>query len=113
MRTRSFGAETVSHLPIVGQSMGGRLTYALGYTGLGVGAARWAGGIVADMIVDPTADRLQLEIVRTAPFPFPPEPARWLAVEAVRRELARADDNEGRRGLLLRTLDAVGVGFDS
>ncbi len=97
----------------VGQSMGGRLTYALGYTGLGVGAARWAGGIIRDMILDPTADRLQLEIVRSAPFPFPPEPARWLAVEAVRRELARADDNEGRRGLLLRTLDVVGVGFDS
>ncbi|TAL07091.1 MAG: FAD-dependent oxidoreductase [Chloroflexota bacterium] len=97
----------------IGQSMAGRLTYALGYTGLGVGAARWAGGVVRDMILDPTADRLQLEIVRSGPFPFPPEPARWLAVEAVRRELARADANEGRRGLLLRTLDAIGIGFDS
>ena len=27
-----------------GQTMGGRVTYALGYTGLGVGASRWAGG---------------------------------------------------------------------
>ena len=96
-----------------GQTMGGRLTYALGYTGLGVGAARWAGGIVADLILDPGASRLELEIVRSSPFPFPPEPARWLAVEAVRRELARADAAEGRRGLLLRTLDAIGVGFDS
>lgn len=97
----------------VGQTLGGRVTYALGYTGLGVGASRWAGGIVRDMLLDPSADRLQLEMVRSAPFPFPPEPARWLAVELVRRELARADENEGRRGLLLRTLDAVGVGFDS
>ncbi len=97
----------------VGQTLGGRMTYALGYTGLGVGASRWAGGIVRDMLLDPSAARLQLEMVRSAPFPFPPEPARWLAVELVRRELARADENEGRRGLLLRTLDAVGVGFDS
>lgn len=97
----------------VGQTLGGRMTYALGYTGLGVGASRWAGGIVRDLLLNPSADRLQLEMVRSAPFPFPPEPARWLAVELVRRELARADENEGRRGLLLRTLDAVGVGFDS
>jgi hypothetical protein len=38
---------------------------------------------------------------------------RWLAVNAVRHELDRADRNEGRRGLLLRTLDAIGIGFDS
>jgi hypothetical protein len=38
---------------------------------------------------------------------------RFVTVEAVRRELARADRNEGRRGLLLRTLDALGIGFDS
>jgi len=36
-----------------------------------------------------------------------------LAVNAVRHELDRADRNEGRRGLLLRTLDALGIGFDS
>jgi len=96
-----------------GQTLGGRLTYAIGYTGLGVGASRWAGTVVRDLILDPTADRLQLEIVRSSPVPFPPEPARWLAVEAVRRELARADEHEGRRGLLLRTLDAIGIGFDS
>ena len=96
-----------------GQTPGGRLTYAIGYTGLGVGASRWAGTVVRDLILDPTADRLQLEIIRSSPVPFPPEPARWLAVEAGRRELARADDHEGRRGLLLRTLDAIGIGFDS
>ncbi|MEO8208047.1 MAG: FAD-dependent oxidoreductase [Chloroflexota bacterium] len=96
-----------------GQSLGGRLTYAIGYTGLGVGASRWAGTVVRDMLLDPDADRLQLEMVRSKPFPFPPEPARWLAVETVRRELARADENEGRRGLILRALDAIGVGFDS
>jgi hypothetical protein len=38
---------------------------------------------------------------------------RSVAVNLVRHELDRADRNEGRRGLLLRTLDAIGIGFDS
>jgi glycine/D-amino acid oxidase-like deaminating enzyme len=106
--------DTTSHFMVTfGQSLGGRLTYALGYTGLGVGASRWAGTVVRDLILDPTADRLKLGIVRSSPFPFPPEPARWLAVEAVRRSLARADEEGGRRDWLLRALDAAGIGFDS
>jgi hypothetical protein len=36
-----------------------------------------------------------------------------VAVHLVRRELDRADRNEGRRGLLQKTLDAMGIGFDS
>jgi hypothetical protein len=31
----------------------------------------------------------------------------------VRHELDRADRNEGRRGILLKTFDALGIGFDS
>ncbi|MEP6639838.1 MAG: FAD-dependent oxidoreductase [Chloroflexota bacterium] len=96
-----------------GQTMGGRVTYALGYTGLGVGASRWAGGVVRDFILRPDEDRLRLRLVASAPIPFPPEPLRSLAVNVVRHELDRADRDEGRRGLLLRTLDALGIGFDS
>ena len=106
-------AATSRFMVTFGRSLGGRLTYALGYTGLGVGAARWAGTVVRDMLLDPGSDRLRLEMVRSSPFPFPPEPARTLAVGLVQRELARADAHEGRRGLLLRTLDAIGIGFDS
>jgi hypothetical protein len=97
----------------IGQTMGGRVTYALGYTGLGVGASRWAGGIARDFILRPDSDLLRLRFVRSRPVPFPPEPVRSIAVEAVRTELARADANDGRRGLLLRTLDGLGIGFDS
>ena len=106
--------DTTSRFTVTfGQSLGGRLTYALGYTGLGVGASRWAGGVVRDFILRPDSDLLKLRFVRSLPFPFPPEPLRSLAVNAVRHELDRADRNEGRRGLLLRTLDAIGIGFDS
>jgi hypothetical protein len=34
-------------------------------------------------------------------------------VQATRFALDRADHHEGRRGLFLKTLDAVGLGFDS
>ncbi len=106
--------DTTSRFTVTfGQALGGRLTYALGYTGLGVGASRWAAGIVRDFILRPDSDLLRLRFVRTRPFPFPPEPLRYLVVAAVRHELDRADRNAGRRSLLLRTLDALGIGFDS
>ena len=106
--------DTTSRFTVTfGQTMGGRVTYALGYTGLGVGASRWAAGVVRDFILRPGEDRLRLRLVNSPPVPFPPEPLRSLAVETVRRELDRADRNEGRRGVLLKTLDALGIGFDS
>ena len=45
--------------------------------------------------------------------PFPPEPAASIGINATRWSLDRADHHEGRRNMLLRTLDAVGLGFDS
>jgi glycine/D-amino acid oxidase-like deaminating enzyme len=106
--------DTTSRFTVTfGQLLGGRVTYALGYTGLGVGASRWAGGVVRDLILRPTEDRLRLRLVTSPPIPFPPEPLRSLAVDSVRRELDRADHNDGRRGLILRALDAIGIGFDS
>jgi glycine/D-amino acid oxidase-like deaminating enzyme len=96
-----------------GQALGGRVTYALGYTGLGVGASRWAGGVVRDFILRPDEDRLRLRIVQSPPIPFPSEPLRSIAIAVVRHELERADRGGGRRSVLLRTLDALGIGFDS
>ena len=57
--------------------------------------------------------RTRLEMVRKKPLPFPPEPARWVGIEATRRSLARADANDGKENLWLRTLDRLGLGFDS
>jgi glycine/D-amino acid oxidase-like deaminating enzyme len=106
--------DTTSRFTVTfGQALGGRLTYALGYTGLGVGASRWAGGIARDFILRPDSDLLRLRFVRSEPFPFPPEPLRSVAVNLVRHELDRADRDEGRRGFILKTLDAMGIGFDS
>ncbi len=106
--------DTTSRFTVAfGQTMGGRVTYALGYTGLGVGASRWAGGVVRDFLLRPDEDRLRLRLVASTPVPFPPEPLRSATIETVRRELDRADRSDGRRGLILQTLDALGIGFDS
>ena len=106
--------DTTSRFTVTfGQTMGGRVTYALGYTGLGVGASRWAAGVVRDFLLRPDEDRLQLRIVQAPPIPFPPEPLRSATVDLVRHQLDRADRNEGRRGVILQTLDALGIGFDS
>ncbi len=106
--------DTTSRFTVTfGRTMGDRVTYALGYTGLGVGTSRWAAGVVRDLLLRPDEDRLRLRIVASPPIPIPPEPIRSIAVDTVRRELDRADREEGRRSVLLRTLDALGIGFDS
>jgi hypothetical protein len=38
---------------------------------------------------------------------------RYLGIQLTQRELARADRNEGRRGVWLRLLDRLGLGFNS
>jgi hypothetical protein len=38
---------------------------------------------------------------------------RSLVIGVTQREMARADRQEGRRGLWLKTLDRLGLGFDS
>src|SRR5262249_28276238 len=90
-----------------------RVAYAVGYTGLGVGAARFGARVCLDLLFAPASPLLDLALVRDAPLRYPPEPLRWLGITLTRRELERADRNEGRRGWWLRLLDRVGLGFDS
>jgi hypothetical protein len=47
------------------------------------------------------------------PSPFPPEPLRSAVIQLTRNRLTAADRHEGRRGVWLRTLDRLGLGFDS
>lgn len=96
-----------------GQELGGRVLWALGYTGLGVATTRFAAKVLADKLLDPTSSRLDLRLVRSKPVPFPPEPLRWAGVAMTRRAIARADRNDGRRGPWLTTLDRFRIGFDS
>ena len=96
-----------------GTAHDGRLAYAAGYTGLGVGASRFGGNVMLDLLSGEQTERTALSMVRSKPVPFPPEPARSAVIQLTRSALARADQRGGRRGLWLRTLDRLGLGFDS
>ena len=93
--------------------MSGRLAYAAGYTGLGVGASRFGAAVVLDLLGGRDTERTRLAMVRRRPLPFPPEPLRWVGIALTRRALAHADSASGRRGPWLRALDRAGLGFDS
>ncbi|TDN91756.1 FAD-dependent oxidoreductase [Microbacterium sp. BK668] len=90
-----------------------RVAYAAGFTGLGVGASRFAADVMLDLLAGDQTERTELRMVRETPIPFPPEPAATIGVTLMKRAMDRADHREGRRGLFLKTMDAVGMGFDS
>lgn len=92
---------------------GGRVAYSAGFTGLGVAATRFAANVMLDQLAGLETERTALRMVGELPLPFPPEPATYPVVQVVRRALDRADHREGKRDLFLRTLDVVGLGFDS
>ncbi|MEV8403769.1 NAD(P)/FAD-dependent oxidoreductase [Streptomyces niveus] len=96
-----------------GTAHGGRVAYAAGYTGLGVGATRFGADVMLDLLAGERTERTELEMVRTKPVPFPPEPAAWAGIGLTKWSLARADARGGRRNLWLRAMDRVGLGFDS
>ncbi|MQA06240.1 MAG: FAD-dependent oxidoreductase [Streptosporangiales bacterium] len=96
-----------------GTAHAGRLAYAAGFTGLGVGATRFAANVMLDQLSGAETERTRLQLVRSKPVPFPPEPLRYGVVQLTRWSLARADNRQGRRNVWLRALDKFGVGFDS
>ncbi len=96
-----------------GRAAGGRIAYVNGFTGLGVGATRFAADVCLDLLDGRQTERTELEMVRRKPLPFPPEPLASFGIQATRWSLNRADHRAGRRNILLRTLDRLGLGFDS
>ncbi|WP_431277609.1 NAD(P)/FAD-dependent oxidoreductase [Leifsonia poae] len=96
-----------------GSARGGQVAYATGYTGLGVAATHFGAKVMLDLLSGRSTERTELEMVRSRPLPFPPEPAAAIGINLTRWSLDRADHNDGRRNLFLKTLDAVGLGFDS
>jgi hypothetical protein len=78
-----------------------------------VGASRFGGQVMLDLLDRRDNERTRLEMVRSKPFPFPPEPFRSPIINITRWSMDQSDRNAGRRNLWLRTLDALGLGFDS
>ncbi len=95
-----------------GTALSGQVAYALGYTGLGVATSRFGAEVMLDLLDKRSSVATSTDFVRHKPLPFPPEPFRFAGIQATRWSLAR-EDRTGRRNLWLRTLDRLGLGFDS
>jgi glycine/D-amino acid oxidase-like deaminating enzyme len=89
-----------------------RVAYAVGYTGLGVGATRFGARVGLDLLDGRDTEATRLRYVRRKPVPFPPEPLRSAVIQLTRNRLAAADADAGRRGLWLRTLLAEAIADD-
>ena len=106
-------ATTTRFTLTAGTAHRGRVAYAVGYTGLGVGASRFGARVALDLLSGQPTERTRLRFVQRKPLPFPPEPIRSIGINLTRRAIASSDRHEGRRGPWLRLLDRFGVGFDS
>jgi glycine/D-amino acid oxidase-like deaminating enzyme len=96
---------------VPGVAHDGRVAWAIGYTGLGVGASRFGARIGIELLGYQPSDILELQFVKKNPMPWAPEPLRWLGVYITHKELERADRNGGKRGLWLTMLDKLNLGF--
>src|SRR5215218_563811 len=87
-----------------GQAWGGRVAYALGYTGLGVASARFGAEVMLDLLDGKRSKATLTDFVKEKPLPFPPEPFRFVGIQATRWSLNR-EDRTGKRNIWLRSLD--------
>lgn len=99
--------------PFWGLAHHGKTAYSMGYTGLGVGATRFGAQVMLDLLDSRKTERTKLEMVRTKPLPFPPEPLRSIGINLSRWSLDQADRHQGQENLWLKTMNWLGMGFDS
>lgn len=103
---------TTRMTPYFGQALGGKAWYGLGFTGHGLGSTRVAGRILAHLVLERRHELLDLALVKKKPFPYPPEPLRGWAVDAVTRDLRKVDEGQAPSAML-RLLEKLGIGFSS
>ena len=99
--------------PFWGKAYRGRVVYVMGYTGLGVGSTRFGAQVMLDLLDGVDNERTRLSMVRKKPWPFPPEPFRFIFIRLTQWSINKADEKQGKRNLWLRLLDLLGLGFDS
>ena len=95
-----------------GSAHRGQVAYAMGFTGQGVSASRFAALTMLDMLDGVDTERTRLRMSRRTPVPFPPEPLRSAAVKLAQNGLAD-EDATGKPARFTRLLDAFGIGFNS
>lgn len=95
-----------------GTALEDRVAYAVGYTGLGVAASRFAAATMLDLLDGVSSPATRTDFVQSKPLPFPPEPFRFVGIQLTRWSMHR-EDQTGQRNAWLRLLDRLGLGFDS
>lgn len=96
---------------VPGVAYDGRLAWSVGYTGHGVGASRFGARIGIELLGYEPSDILEMDFVTKQSLPWAPEPLRWMGGRFTQRALEKADRNGGKRGLWLKFLDKLGLGF--
>jgi hypothetical protein len=96
---------------VPGVAYDGRLAWSVGYTGHGVGASRFGARIGIELLGYEPTDVIEMKFVTRKSLPWAPEPIRWFAVRYTQSALIKADKNGGKRGLWLKLLDRLGLGF--
>jgi glycine/D-amino acid oxidase-like deaminating enzyme len=96
---------------VPGVAYDGRMAWAVGYTGHGVAATRFGARIGIELLGYEPSDIVDMQFVTRKVLPWAPEPFCWLGVRFTQNALKKADRNGGKRGLWLRFLDMLGLGF--
>lgn len=94
---------TADRFPEIGSQHGGKVLYAHGFAGNGVGPARLAGRVLAAQIAGGNDPIASLPLFGRRQRLLPPEPFRYLGARAIREALIRRDDalDRSRRPRLL------------
>jgi glycine/D-amino acid oxidase-like deaminating enzyme len=82
-----------THTPIIG-SLDGRVHYAFGFTGNGVGPSRMVGHVLSSLALDHRDEYTRLPIVEPAQVKVPPEPFRYVGGKVIREALLRKERAE-------------------
>jgi len=103
--------DDVNFCMVPGVAYDGRMAWSVGYTGHGVGASRFGARIGIELLGYEPSDVIKMQFVTRKALPWAPEPFRWFGVKFTQNALVRADKNGGKRGLWLKFLDMLGLGF--
>jgi glycine/D-amino acid oxidase-like deaminating enzyme len=101
---------SAEHLPRFGSLPGGRVHYALGYSGNGVAPSHLAGRVLAALALGSDEPVTRLAVVGPPPRDLPPEPFRFAGARLIRTAIMRREAAEmaGRRApWWLRQLTAL------
>ena len=99
-----------SHDPFVGSLRGGRVHYAVGYTGHGVAPTHLMGEILAARVLGLETEHTRLPFVDHLPRAWPIQPFRGVGASMVNAAVVRRDDalDDGRRvGVATRITTAL------